>query len=147
MIEKRVTVILYGCDRNIWSGGPLQIRVSDLFAAGGAQLLYQGQTEESTLELRLDLPFDAGQVYGLTFAAPRHRPAWQLVRRLDFIRVPEQVEGDDLVLRLMLVPDSPGTTDTPKGLGRLQQIASRSPRGHRVDAATFRCSRPARWHS
>ena len=60
----------------------------------------------------------------LTFSAPRHRPAWQLVRRLDFIRAPEQVEGDDLILRLMLVPDSPGTTDLPKGLGRLQQIAS-----------------------
>jgi hypothetical protein len=136
--EKRVTVILYGCDRNIWSGGPLEIRVSDLFASGGPRLLYQGQTEESTLELRLDLPFDAGQVYGLTFSAPRHRPAWQLVRRLDFIRVPEQVEGDDLVLRLMLVPDSPGTTDTPNGLGRLQQIASPfAAPDIGVDAATF----------
>ena len=77
MTEKRVTVILYGCDRNLWSGGPLQIHVSDLFASGGPRLLYQGQTEESTLELRLELPFDAGQVYGLTFSAPQHRPAWQ----------------------------------------------------------------------
>ena len=124
MIEKRVTVILYGCDRNIWSGGPLRIEVTDMFASGGPRRLYRGETEASTVELPLELPFDAGQVYGLTFSAPKHRPAWQFVRRLDFIRVPEQVEGDDLILRLMLVPDSPGTTDIPNGLGRLQQIAS-----------------------
>jgi len=136
--EKRLTVILYGCDRNLWSGGPLQIGVADLFASGGPRPLYQGQTEESTLELRLKLPFDAGQVYGFTFAAPHHRPAWQLVRRLDFLRVAEQVEGDDLILRLMLVPDSPGTTDIPNGLGRLQQIASPFAAPDRgVDAATF----------
>ena len=46
MIEKRVTVILYGCDRNLWSGGPLQIRVSDLFAAGGPKVLSSGTAEE-----------------------------------------------------------------------------------------------------
>ena len=124
MTEKRLTVILYGCDRNLWRGGSIGIRVSDVFAAGGPRPLYQGETDESTLELRLALPFDAGQVYGITFSAPRHRPAWQLIRHRDFIRVPENVEGDDLVLRLMLVPDAPGTTDLPKGFDRLRQIAS-----------------------
>ena len=74
MTGKRITVILYGSDRNLWGGGPLQIRVTDLFAAGGPRDLSQGKTEASTVELRLDLPFDAGQVYGLTFSAPRHRP-------------------------------------------------------------------------
>ncbi len=139
MTGKRVTVVLYGCDRNLWCGGPLTIRVSDLFAAGGPRILSQGRTSESTVELRLELPFDAGQVYGLTFSAPRHRPAWHLVRRADFIRVPQQFEGDDLVLRLMLVPDAAGTTDLPKGFGRLQQVASpftASPNG--LDAGTFR---------
>jgi hypothetical protein len=124
VIEKRVTAILYGSDRNLWRGGPLQIRISDLFAAGGPRLLYQGRSEVATVELRLQLPFDAGQVYGLTFSAPRHRPAWQLVRRLDFIRLPGPVEGDDLILRLMLVPDAPGTSDLANGLARLQQLAS-----------------------
>lgn len=138
MIQKRVTVILYGSDRNLWRGGALQIRVSDLFAAGGPRLLSQGTTDESTVELRLDLPFDAGQVYGITFSAPRHRPAWQFVRRLDFIRRPDQIEGDDLILRLMLVPDSPGTGDVANGLARLQQIASPfvAP-GTGLDAALF----------
>jgi hypothetical protein len=138
VIEKRVTVILYGSDRNLWSGGPLQIRVTDLFAAGGPKLLSSGKTDASTLELRLQLPFDAGQLYGLTFSAPRHRPAWQILRRLDFIRPRDQVEGDDIVLRLMLVPDSPGTTDVPGGLERLVQIASPfAAPGTGIDAAGF----------
>lgn len=124
MNEKRLTVILYGCDRNIWRGGPLELRISDVFAAGGPRLLYEGRSEDATIELRLQLPFDAGQVYGFTFSASGHRPAWQLVRRLDFIRSAGQVEADDVILRLMLVPDSPGTTDLPQSFERLQQIAS-----------------------
>jgi hypothetical protein len=124
MNDKRLTVVLYGSDRNIWSGGPLQLRITDVFAAGGPRPLYEGRSEAATVELRLELPFDAGQLYGLTFSAPGHRPAWQFVRRLDFIRAGGQVEGDDLILRLMLVPDSPGTTDLVNAFERLQQLAS-----------------------
>ncbi len=138
MIRKRVTVILYGSDRNLWGGGALQIRVADLFAAGGPRLLYQGKTEQSTVELLLDLPFDAGQMYGLTFSAPRHRPAWQFVRRLDFLRTPEDTEVDDLILRLMLVPDAPGTADLGHGFARLQELASPFvASGTGIDAAAF----------
>jgi hypothetical protein len=136
--EKRVTVILYGSDRNLWTGGPLQIRVSDLFASSGSRFLFSGKTDVSTVELRLQLPFDAGQLYGLTFSAPGHRPAWQIVRRADFIRARDQVEGDDLILRLMLVPDSPGTTGVADGLARLEQIASPfAAPATGVDAARF----------
>ena len=124
MTEKRLTVILYGCDRNLWRGGSLGIRVSDVFAAGGPRPLYDGTSDESTLELRLALPFDAGQLYGITFSAPKHRPAWQLIRRRDFIRPVDSVEDDDLILRLMLVPDSPGTSDLAEGFDRLRQAAS-----------------------
>ena len=138
MTEKRVTVILYGCDRNLWDGGPLRIRVSDLFASGGPRGVYQGTTEETTVELRLQLPFDVGQLYALTFSAPHHRPAWQFIRRLDFIRYPEKAEGDDLVLRLMLLPDSPGTNDVSQGFKRLQQLASPFvARGSGIDQKTF----------
>jgi hypothetical protein len=136
--EKRVTVILYGSDRNLWNGGSLQIRVVDLFAAGGPKQLTSGKTDAATVELRLQLPFDAGQLYGLTFSAARHRPAWQILRRLDFIRTRDQVEADDVVLRLMLVPDSPGTTDVAGGLERLVQLASPfAAPGTGVDAAAF----------
>ena len=124
MNDKRLTVVLYGCDRNLWSGGPLLLQITDVFAAGGPKPLYEGRSEAATIELRLQLPFDAGQLYGFTFSAPGHRPAWQLVRRLDFIRAGGQVEGDDLILRLMLVPDSPGTTDLPQAFDRLRQMES-----------------------
>ena len=137
MTDKRVTVILYGSDRNLWSGGPLQIRVTDLFAAGGPRLLSSGRSDASTIELRLQLPFDAGQLYGLTFSAPKHRPAWQMIRRLDFIRR-DQVEADDVILRLMLVPDSPGTSDVAGGHERLARIASPfAAPGTGIDAAGF----------
>lgn len=144
MIDKRLTVVLYGSDRNLWSGGPLQIRVADVFASGGPRELYRGEAHESTLELRLGLPFDAGQVYGISFAAPNHRPAWQLVRRADFIRMPQEIEGDDLMLRLMLVPESPGSTDLAKGLDRLAAGASPfAALGSGIDAARFAASAPA----
>lgn len=138
MIEKRVTVILYGSDRNLWSGGTLKIQVSNLLAAGGPKLLMSGNTDVSTVELRLQLPFDAGQLYGITFSASGHRPAWQMIRRTDFIRTRDQIEVDDLILRLMLVPDSPGTSDVAGGLVRLVQLASpfTAPKTG-IDAARF----------
>jgi hypothetical protein len=122
--DKRLTVILYGCDRTIWRGGPVDLRIVDVFAAGGPRPLYEGRSEEATIDLRLQLPFDAGQVYGFTFAAPDHRPAWQLVRRADFIRTAERVEVDDVILRLMIMPDSPGTSDLPNAFERIRQIGS-----------------------
>ena len=51
MNDKRLTVILYGCDRNTWSGGPLQLRVADVFAAGGPRPLYEGRSEAATIDL------------------------------------------------------------------------------------------------
>ena len=124
MSDKRLTVILYGCDRTIWRGGPVDLRIVDIFASGGPRPLYEGRSEESTIDLRLQLPFDAGQVYGFTFSAPDHRPAWQLVRRAEFIRTAERVEVDDVILRLMLMPDSPGTSDLPNAFERIRQIGS-----------------------
>jgi hypothetical protein len=95
-----------------------------VFAAGGPRIIHESVTEESVVTLRLELPFDAGQMYGVTFSAPAHRPAWHLIRRLDFLRLPENVERDEAILRLMVVPDAPGTTDLVNGLDRLQQNAS-----------------------
>jgi hypothetical protein len=138
VIDKRVTVILYGSDRNLWSGGPLKIQVWNLLASGGPKLLMSGTTDVSTLELRLQLPFDAGQLYGITFSARDHRPAWQMIRRTDFIRTRDQIEVDDLILRLMLVPDSPGTSDVAGGFDKLAQLASpfAAPKTG-IDAAKF----------
>src|SRR5262245_11367100 len=124
MLQKRLTTILYGSDRNLWQGGPLSLQVSDIFAPRGPRRLYEGEVSESTVELRLDLPFDADQMYGVTFSAPHHRPAWRFIRRQDFIGTIDRVEHDELILRLMLVPDVPGTTDLANALTRLQDSAS-----------------------
>jgi len=122
--EKHLTVILYGSDRHLWNGAPVQVRVTDEFAQGGPKPLHQGRVAGATVDLRLDLPFDAGQIYGVDFSAPGHRPAWQLVRRSDFLRMPEEIEGPDAILRLMLVPDKPGTADLSQGFQRLAQRGS-----------------------
>ena len=124
MTEKHLTVILYGSDRNLWNGAPVQVRVTDVFAQGGPKPLHQGRVAGATVDLRLDLPFDAGQIYGVDFSAPGHRPAWQLVRRSDFLRMPEEIEGPDAILRLMLVPDKPGIRDLSQGFQRLAQRGS-----------------------
>lgn len=138
MTDKRLTVILYDCDRGLWRSGPLQIRVADVFAPGGPRIIHQSETRESIVDLRLELPFDAGQMYGLTFSAPAHRPAWHLVRRADFLRAAENVERAEAILRLMLVPDAAGTTDLPNGLARLQESASPfAAPGRGIDAASY----------
>ena len=124
MSDKRLTVILLRVRPRHLARRSRRLANLDMFAAGGPRPLYEGRSEEATIDLRLQLPFDAGQVYGFTFSAPDHRPAWQLVRRADFIRAAEQVEVDDVILRLMLMPDSPGTTDLPNAFERIRQIGS-----------------------
>ena len=42
MSDKRLTVILYGCDRAIWRGGPVDLRIVDIFAAGGPRPSVRG---------------------------------------------------------------------------------------------------------
>ena len=143
MKQKRLTVLLYGSDRNLWRGGRLTLRVTDLFASGGPRVVYNGDTEESTLDFSLDLPFDAGQAYGLTFDARDHRPAWQIIRRQDFIRGADKTERDDLLLRLMLVPDDPGTSDLDAGWDRLKKESSPFVReGSGIDEAAFKELKP-----
>lgn len=144
MTDKHVTVILCGADRTLWRGGRLQIRVSDVFASGGPRLLYTGETEESTLDLTLQLPFDSQQVYGLTFSVEDHYPAWQLIRRQDFVRGTPAVERDDLILRLMLVPKRPGATDLARAFERLTRDASPfAAPGSALDADKFAALAPA----
>jgi hypothetical protein len=136
MLRKRVTTILYGSDRNIWAGGAVQLDITDLFAAGGPRRLHHGDLQHATVDLNLDLPFDAGQVYGLLFSVPQHRPAWHLLRREDFLR--GGVEYDEVILRLMLIPDAPGTGDLSNGHARLERLGSPFVRADGgVDDASF----------
>ncbi len=119
--EKRLTIVVYGADRQLWAGGTLRVTVRDLFRGLD---LHGEDVRGSIVEVRLELPFDAGQLYGLRLSRPGHRPAWYALSRQSFIR-DGRVERDEVVLRLMLVPDDAESFDLAGGFGRL--VERRSP--------------------
>jgi hypothetical protein len=125
-MAKSITVIVLRADRELWDGGPLQLQVTDMRA--GLKVLREVTLNVgSIIRVELDLPFDAGQVYGVSVDARGHRSAWQLIKRRSFLR--DQggvtVEVKEIILRLMLVPDKPTSSDLGQGYGKL--IAAGSP--------------------
>src|SRR5688500_3037325 len=102
-MRKTLTLVVYAGDRTLWTGGGLKLTLRDL---PRGRTLKQQTLAGAAAEIELDLPFDSGQIYPLTVSAPRHREAWHLVSRADFLRGTgtDRVERDDTVLRLMLVP-------------------------------------------
>ena len=81
---------------------------------------------ESVIEVSLDLKFDAAQVYGLQVKAPWHRAAGQLISRETFLRQEgrEKIEQEDAILRLMLVPRTPRSSDLDDGYRKLVKQGS-----------------------
>ena len=70
MNEKRLTVIVYGCDRKIWRGGPLQLRISDIFASGGPRPLYKGGPSSRQSNCNCSCPSMRDRCTGLPFQLP-----------------------------------------------------------------------------
>ncbi len=105
MSQKRATVIVYRSDRALWADGPLKCRVIDLFGSSGPRVLL-ARSIPSTVELDLDLPFDAMQAYGISVDAPGHRSGWHVLTRRSFLRqeASGQREIDSTIVRPMLVP-------------------------------------------
>src|SRR5713101_5934377 len=102
MADKTVTVILYGADRQLWTGPAARLFVRDL-NSGALRLLAQRDITHSTVEIKLqNLLFDTGQIYGLSIEANEHRTASQLIRRLSFLRQVDgqQIERDNTIFRL-----------------------------------------------
>ncbi len=122
-MAKQLTLIAYGGDRQLWSGGPLQLRVRDLFAEADRETR---RLEGAVVQMRFDLPFDGGQMYGLELDGSGYRAAWHVLTRQDFMRVDgaSRVEVDDLVLRFMLLPDEARSFDIAGGLARLRERVS-----------------------
>jgi hypothetical protein len=121
-VRKTVTLIVYAGNRTLWTDGSLTLTVSD--PLDGRVLLRQ--RAKSTVEIQLDLPFDSGQVYPLAVTAARHRPAWHLISRNDFLRAAGsgRIERDDTVLRLLLVPKPFASPDLDEGWQALQRLGS-----------------------
>jgi len=127
MATKQVTVIVLRADRELWDGGPLRLQVTDLRA--GLHVLkdvtFPGTS--NTIQFNLDLPFNAGQAYGIQVDADNHRAAWQIITRRTFLR--EQgghtIEVDTKIFRLMVIPENPSSADLNDGYDKLVDEGSR----------------------
>src|SRR5690348_15060280 len=121
MANKQVTVIVLRADRELWDGGPLRLRVRDLRA--GLPLLSETSFPGTSniIQVNLDLPFNAGQAYGLEVHAEDHRPAWQIIRHRTFLHEESghQIETDKAIFRLMVIPDDPRSVDLDQGYEQL----------------------------
>ena len=138
MTEKRVTVILYGCDRNLWRGGPLRIRRvrpvcfrrSAASVPGADRRVHAGAPLGAALRCRPGVrphvcrPSSSPRLAARSAARLHPGSRTGRRRRLD--------SPADARARF------PGITDLPQGIERLQQSASPfAAPGTGVDAATF----------
>ena len=126
MADKRVAVILYGGDRELWEGSGATLVVRDL-NRDDMRVLARHKLNHPTVDITLrDLAFDTGQVYGLTIDAKGHRPASQLIRRSSFLRQEgdRRVERPDTIFRLMIVPKRPTPLDLGEGYQNLAALGS-----------------------
>jgi hypothetical protein len=127
MAEKTVTLILLQADRQLWAGEPARLQVTDVSRPQLKVLFNERlQPNSSTVLINLDLLFDAGQVYGISVDVKKHRSAWQLIHRRTFLRQQgtTEVEVKDTVMRLMLVPHRPSSSDLDQGYERLRDRGS-----------------------
>lgn len=140
MSEKTLTLILLRSDRELWDGGSARLQVTDVNRAPLKILLDQRLAAGShTVQMNLDLLFDAGQSYGISVDAPKHRSAWQLINRRTFIREEggSEAEVKESFMRLMLVPNKPSSSSLDSGYDRLLD------RGSPVVAASTGITRQA----
>ena len=125
MSDKTVTLIILGADRKLWAGGQTQLEVRDMrnLKLLKSQSLAAGV---HTILITLKLFFDAGQVYGISVDADKHRSAWQLIKRRSFVREESgsEIEVSGLTMRLMLVPENPTSTDVDSGYDLLAAAGS-----------------------
>lgn len=84
-MAKTITLILHRADRKAWEGGPTTLEVKDPSQKSKfkPKKLAAGS---HVIEVNLELPFDAGQVYAISVHADGHRAAWQLFKRRFFLR-------------------------------------------------------------
>jgi hypothetical protein len=122
MTEKHVKVMVHGADRDLWHSGEFKVTVRDLFAK--EELGRPKKSSANALSLALQLPFDAGQLYGVTLAAKKHRTAFTFVRQRDFIQPRDDIETDTFMTSLMLVPDNPVSSTLDAGHEKLQALGS-----------------------
>jgi hypothetical protein len=126
MIKKKVTVIVLGADQKLWNGAPLRLKVVDLRKSLKKLRNVSFPGSSNIIEVNLDLPFDAGQAYGIQVDAEEHRSAWQIIKRRTFLREESGhvVEIDNAIFRLMVVPKKPRALGLDQCYGVLEAEGS-----------------------
>ena len=134
MANKQVTLILYGADRELWSSGEFKLRIrrpksnefEDMKFQSGQQNAIELESNKSTLQLNLDLHFNAGQRYFLLVEARDHGAAFNVLNRRSFIRWEggAEVERPDTIIRTIMIPNRAKSPDLDGGFDKLQSRGS-----------------------
>jgi hypothetical protein len=127
MAEKIIRLFILRADQQLWDGPSVRLQVTAL--SKGLKVLYNESLAAglNAIQVNLkDLLFDAGQVYGIHIEAGKHRSAWQLINHRSFIREEggTKVEVKDIMMRLMLVPNKPVSSNLNEGYKRLVDAGS-----------------------
>jgi hypothetical protein len=126
MAEKIIRLFVLRSDLKDWDGGPVELEVRDL--SKGIQVLRRKtlQKGSNSVQIETDVFFDAGQLYAVSVDAPGHRSAYQFIDRKSFDRLEgnQKVEGKEVIVRLMLVPEHPSSSNLEAGYQRLVDNAS-----------------------
>jgi hypothetical protein len=126
MAEKIIRLFVLRADLKDWDGEPVELEVRDL--SKGIQILKSKtlQKGSNSVQLEMNVFFDAHQLYSVSVDAPGHRSAYQFINRYSFDRLEgnHKVEGKEVIVRLMLVPEHPSSSNLEAGYQRLIDNAS-----------------------
>ena len=135
MADKQVTLILYAANRNLWQSGDFTLKVRRFDSHGIKEMRFQSdgqnrtelKSNQSTLQLDLNLAFNAGQRYFLYVDAPKHRGIFHVLHRRSFITREEdgaEVERRNVIIRTIMIPNSAEASDLNPGFDKLKDRGS-----------------------
>lgn len=128
MAQKKITLLLYGADRELWSGGACTLTITKV-EPGNAKEVHRQKVDsgKTTIEFTLKgVEFDRQQSYLFVVTTARHRPAWYAVSHETFLRPGSggTIEVDEAFLRLLLVPRKTEPIDLEEAYGQMLQASS-----------------------
>ena len=125
MAKKTINLLIFRADRQEWDGDSADFLVTDLSHSPikvlkGVQLQPQSSRVPVVFD---DLPLEHDRLYGLSLDATDHRITYQLINHDSFDRI-NGVERDNVIVKMMLVPNNPTSSDIAGGYGRLRDNGS-----------------------
>jgi hypothetical protein len=127
MSAKRLTILIYGPDRDLWQGGKATLTVTRV-EPGNARELKRVvlPPKTSTVNVSMNPHFDRDQSYLIVLTSAKHRTAWCAVTHETFIRRDSgvSIEREEAFLRLLLVPNKTSMMDETESYTRMLEAAS-----------------------